>query len=41
MGSKLNENSEETGIRLDAIMNGKVEHWFCFSPGFMLTRYNF
>lgn len=33
-------------MKLDAIMNGKVRHWFCFSdngcsPVFMLTMYKF
>lgn len=31
IGRKLNENSVKTEVSLDAIMNGKAQHWFCFS----------
>lgn len=28
---KVTENSVRTGIKLDTIMNGKVQYWLCFS----------
>jgi len=46
IGRKLNESSVKTEITLDAVMNGEVQHWFCFSDNdcslvFALTMYNY
>lgn len=38
------ENSVKTEIKLDTVMNGKLQYWFCFShngcsPGMFIFRF--